>query len=298
MKKKVLFTGGGGFVGSAMRHVELKDFHLEFATRTDLELTNQNAVDDFLLKKNYNILINSANVGGTRKDPLEDVEVLNQNLKAFLNLHKHRNEFATFIQLGSGAEYGRPLLHKNIKEEAFGKIIPSDSYGLSKYLASNLIIQDSSFNGVVLRIFGLFGPNEDYQVRFISNAIVRALCDYPIIIKQNIKFDYVDIDDFIRILQIFMQKKCSYRDYNIGTGYPLYLSEIAEIVRQLVNPNLEIIIEKKVVDYEYTCNAERLNLFLGNQFRFTSIENSIKKLIHYYEEKINTLNIDWILNPI
>ena len=53
-----------------------------------------------------------------------------------------------------------------------------------------------------LRLFGVFGPYEDWQVRFLSNACARAVWDMPLVIRQNVFFDYLDVDDLGRILEL------------------------------------------------------------------------------------------------
>ena len=55
------------------------------------------------------------------------------------------------------------------KEPAF----PNDVYSLSKYTISKLHQSSSCSNIYNLRVFGIFGPYEDYQRRLISNNIVR-----------------------------------------------------------------------------------------------------------------------------
>lgn len=57
----------------------------------------------------------------------------------FKNLADCVNEKCPMITFGSGAEYdkSRPLVM--VKEEDFGKSIPKDPYGYSKYLISKEI---------------------------------------------------------------------------------------------------------------------------------------------------------------
>ncbi len=55
-----------------------------------------------------------------------------------------------------------------------------------------------------LRLFGVFGPHEDYAIRFISNAICKALFGLPITLRQNRTFSYLFIDDLGPIVERFL----------------------------------------------------------------------------------------------
>ena len=77
--------------------------------------------------------------------------------------------------------------------------IPADQYGFAKYLCSRLA-QDID-NVIVLRPFGVWGKYEDYETRFMSNAICKTLYDLPITLNQNAYFDYLFIDDFVKIVE-------------------------------------------------------------------------------------------------
>ena len=75
-----------------------------------------------------------------------------------------------------------------------------NDYGFSKYLISQYI--EKSDNCVCLRLFGVFGKYEDYEYKFISNAIVKNLLQMPIRIRQNVYFDWLYINDLMKIVAI------------------------------------------------------------------------------------------------
>lgn len=298
MKPSLFFAGGKGFLGK--NFIEQCDncYHIEAPNRSQLDLTNEKLVDCYFAAKTFDCIINAASDGVTRKSQLAPLVALNSNLRSFTNIYKNRYSTKRFIQIGSGAEYSRPILSSQISEEYLGTSIPKDEYGYAKFISSRLLANEPPEKAVTLHLFGVFGPYEDYQVRFVSNAIVRTLFNLPIIINQNIEFDYIYVNDCIKIIREFITRPASYANYNITTGEPLLLSDIAEIVRDILNTKQNVIVKNTIVDSFYSGSNQRLRNFLGSHFKFTPIRIAIKELAEWYSLHLHTLNKDWIFNPL
>ena len=85
--------------------------------------------------------------------------------------------------------------------------LPSDEHGLSKYVIARYLEELARQVGprsAELRLFGVFGRHEDYAIRFISNAICKALFDLPITLRQNRTFSYLYVDDLGPIVEHFL----------------------------------------------------------------------------------------------
>lgn len=296
MKKKIFLTGGSGVLGQNCLNCLSNQYEILSPTRKELELSNASSVASYMKSSRWYAIIHAANVGGTRVSPKPDSDYFYENLKTFYNVFDQRKLAKKFIQLGSGAEYGRPLSYPKITEEQLGKKIPCDGYGFSKLICAQLLKQLSPKEAVNLNIFSLCAPGENYKIRFISNAITRALCGLPIVIKQDIKFNYLFIEDFIKILVQFIEKDASFSHYNLGSPNYLFLSEIAEIIRDILGTNTTIEVEKPAPDYEYTCSIERLKEFLGPNFFFTPFKESIEKMITFYHSQIEKHKLSYIEN--
>lgn len=293
---KTLLTGGNGFIGKNILESAQPQSDISAPTRRELDLTNSDAVDQFFQDKNYNCIIHAASTAVSRKSTTDPLISLDANLRAFMNIFKQHNKYQRLISLGSGAEYSRPTPHYQIQEAEFGKKIPQDAYGFAKLLCSKMTETLDPSKAVTLHLFGVFGPHEDYQVRFISNAIVRTLFGLPIIMNQNVEFDYVYIADFIRILQIFMTHTPRHSHYNITTGQPVTLVEIAETIRDTLCGTQDIIIKQPGLGNSYTGGNTRLRDFIGQDFQFTSLKQSIIELAAWYEKRLPMLNKEWVMN--
>jgi len=280
--KKILLTGANGFIGKNLREQLSKKHCLLAPSRKELDLLDEKHVDTYFSTNQIDTVIHCAVVGGSRKE--EHVSSsLSDNLRIFFNLLKNKNKFKKMIHLGSGAEYDKSKPIIKVKEIDFGKTIPQDEYGFFKYLCSKYIEKEE--NIVCLRIFGLFGKYEDHRYRFISNAITNSLKGRPIIMNQNVFFDYAHIDDFVKIVDYFINHKSKYTFYNIGTGKSIDLFTIANKINLISEKISKIEIKNKGLNNEYSCNNKRLISEL-KKLKFRPFDQSLKELYDWYKNKL------------
>jgi GDP-L-fucose synthase len=185
------------------------------------------------------------------------------------------------ICIGSGAEYGMEHYLPMMKEDYFGVHMPKDIYGFSKYVIAK-DIESRHRNIYNLRVFGIYGKYENYKRRFISNNICRALCGLNLSMRKNMRFDYLYIDDFIRIVEIFMERFPEKRSYNVCTGKPVDLFSLARIIQRVDGKNLPIDIREDGLSQEYSGDN---SLFLGEfgKFDFTGHEEGVRQLYDWYK---------------
>ncbi len=283
----ILITGSNGFAGSHLKeYLNTKKFKLFTPSHKELDLLDENKVDNYFKTHKIDIVIHTAVVGGSRKEEAEE-SALSQNLRMFFNILRNRNRFIKMIHCGSGAEYDKHFSITQVKEEDFDKRVPIDEYGYGKYLCSKYI--ENIENVVCLRIFALFGKGEDYRYRFISNAICRNLFNLPITMRQDVYFDYFNINDFVKIVGYFIENEAKHKFYNIGSGKRINLKTIAKMINEIAYKKSEIIVGKTGLNKEYTCNNKRL-LTEITDFKFTRMEDSVKNLYLWY--KVNKNKID------
>lgn len=277
--KTIFIAGANGFVGKNLSEQLRGKYKLLTPGRKELDLLDSNKVDAFFRKNKIDIVINCAAVGGSRKE--EHVSsALSDNLRIFFNLLKNKGKFKKMIHLGSGAEYDKSKPIVKVKETQLSKTIPQDEYGFFKYICSKYIEKEK--NIVSLRIFGLFGKYEDFRYRFISNAIVNNLKGLPITMNQNVFFDYVYIDDFVKIVDYFINHNAKQKFYNIGTGKKIDILTIAKKINLISDKPSKIIIKNKGFNNEYTCDNRKLKNEI-KKFEFTSFDKSLNELYTWYK---------------
>jgi GDP-L-fucose synthase len=284
-KKTLLITGGNGFIGRNIREQLCNRYNILAPSHSELDLLSGIDVKNYFKEHNIDYVINGATVGGSRKR--EDIDIVKKNVKMYLNLTTYGN-FDRIIQIGSGAEYDKTRPLNKISEYQFGEYIPDEDYGFSKYLISRCI--GNREDAIGLRLFGIFGKYEDYEFKFISNAIVKNLLDLPIQINQNVVFDWLYVNDFVRLLEDFIIQTPPYRFYNVTPTVSCDLVSIVNIINDISEHKSKIIIDNKGKNNEYTGNNDRLMERYNWNFKFTSIEKSIEELIGYYKSILPTIN--------
>ena len=289
---KVLITGAGGFIGSS-----LKDFldkkkeitTLLAPTRQELDLSIEADVDAYVEQYRPDIIIHAANKGGGR-DTVGLEDIVHNNLRMFFNIAKQAPKVHKIIHLGSGAEYGKHKPIINTKEDDALTAFPKDDYGFYKSVCSRYI--EKTDNMINLRIFGCYGEGEDYRYKFITNAIVKNLLGIPITINRNVRFDYLYIDDLIRMVEHFLFQQHRHPVYNAASGRGIDLLSLAEIINTIAESHVPITILKKGMGNEYTANSSRILQELGDKFKMTSHETAIKKLYTYFSANLDRLDTE------
>lgn len=287
----IFITGGSGFIGKNIIEFLSKKHNVFAPSHKELELLDEDVVKKYFERNYFDVVIHSAVRPGHRnaKDPTNQ---LYNNLRMFFNIMRNKSRFKKVIFIGSGAVYDISRSLSMVKEDFFDVSVPADEHGFSKYIIAKHIEQID--NVVELRVFGIFGKHEDYAIRFISNAICKTIFDLPITIKQNRKFSYLYIKDFIPILDYFIQNDCKYKAYNITPDDPIELRTVAEKVRDISKKNLPINIAQSNMGLEYSGDNKRLYEEISG-LKFTNIDLAIKELYDWHLENVNLINRDFLL---
>lgn len=290
-KKKILLTGGSGFIGKNILEQLGNKYAFLSPARNELDLTNELSVRTYFSKNSFDIVIHAATKPGHRNAP-DPNNLLYSDTLMLMNLLACQNSFGHLIVLSSGAVYDERNYWPRMKEVEMGKHIPIDEHGLFRYASARLF--EHMENVTELRIFGIFGKYEDYSIRFISNAICKTIFDLPITIKQNRKFDYLFIDDLMPVLNYFIENKGKFTAYNITPGRPYELFELAQIIKKISGKDLPIIINSPNMGLEYTADNSRLKSQIKD-IRFTQMEEAINNLYNWYKKNTSLLKKEYLL---
>lgn len=285
--KTLFITGSKGFIGRNLVNFFENEYEILAPDHKELDLLCQEGVNKFFDKNEIDYVIHCANVGGNRKHN-DTEDIIEKNVRMFFNLAENNENFEKMINLGTGAEYSKCNMKPNIKESEIGKFIPEDYYGFSKYIITKSI--ENTNNIYSFRLFGIFGPHEDYSYKFISNSILKNFLKLPITIMQNVYFDWLYIDDLMSIMKYFLLNNPSDNIYNVTSGKTIDIVSIAKIINNLSDFESQIEVVNKGLNREYSGSNRKLLDEIG-KYEFIEIENSIKRLRDYYKLNIDKLDL-------
>lgn len=286
---KILLLGKTGFVGRNL-HEWLacsEDYDIDAPSHGELDVLDEGAVFSLLREGSYDAVLNCLD-----RHAVADASYAEERLRMFHNLAHHRDLYGKMIYFGSGAEYGRQLPLESVCEKDFGRVIPSDSYGFALYQMAEFSLM--SENIYDLRLFGIFGKYELWDRRFISNCICKALCGYPLTMRQDRVMDYLDVADLCEMVEWVLRGNPEQHAYNATSGKRYSLSELAHAVLEVTGADVQILIAKEGFSPEYTSNNGLIAHEMG-EFELTPMARSIEKLVAFYRDRIGNIDRERLL---
>ena len=299
MSKKILITGGTGFIGY---HLAKKCLELNWSVTS---LSSKKPKRHRKLKKVKYLICDISNQKSLKKK-------INQNYDYVVNLagyvdHSHKyktmkshyngcknissffvkSKIKKFIQVGSSIEYGK--ISSPQKENNLNKQKTYSIYGTSKLLSTKFLLKLKKkfhFPVSILRLYLVYGPNQD-ENRVVPITIKNAIKNNNFDCSSGLQYrDFLYIDDLIvAIFKTLKNKNSSGEIFNIGSGKPIKVKNlILKICKQIGHgkPKFGIIKFRKDEIKKLYPSIKKAKSILGWKPK-VNINLGLKRTIEYYK---------------
>ncbi|MBC54491.1 MAG: GDP-fucose synthetase [Gammaproteobacteria bacterium] len=275
--KRVYIAGHQGMVGSALVRLLATQENIELVTasRTELDLTNQAAVNDFFKGNNIDeVYLAAAKVGGIHANNTYPAEFIYQNLMIEANIihAAHINDVQKLLFLGSSCIYPK-FAEQPMKESALlrGSLEPTNEpYAIAKIAGIKLC---ESYNRQYGRDYrsvmptNLYGPNDNFHPEnsHVIPALMRRFheakssrADKVVVWGSGKPMrEFLHVDDMATAcLYVMSLNKAIYQEavepmrshLNVGSGADCTIRELAEILATVVGYEGEIAYDDTKLD--------------------------------------------------
>src|SRR3989344_865829 len=286
LNSRILVTGGSGFVGGHLRaYLTEKGYRIFAPTHRELELSDGGKVGAYVAQHDIEMIIHAA---AQPPEPLDAADPSQSpNVRVFLNLVNVLGWVKKIISFGSGAEYDKRRALVRVKESEFRRFVPADAYGRYKFTIGQYI---EAHPGMInVRLFGVYGPGEDYRNKFISNAIVKNLLGKDIVINQNVVFHYLWVGDLGPIVEHFLTHEVRHSSYNVVPDDTIDVLAVAALVNRQSPCPSKVSVLQVGLNREYTADNTRLHQEITN-LKFTGYAAGIQQLYQYYQSRVAELD--------
>jgi UDP-N-acetylglucosamine 4-epimerase len=324
MKKKILITGGAGFIGSNLCEYFLNKGEFEIICLDNFSTGHRKNIELLLDYKNFTLIegdirdletcrkavkdcsfvLHQAALGSVPRsiaDPITSNEV---NVSGFLNMlvAARDEQVEKFVYAASSSTYGDSESLPKV-EEVIGK--PLSPYAITKYvneLYADIFSKTYGLKTIGLRYFNVFGrrqdPNGAYAAVIPKFVMQFMKYESPVINGDgNYSRDFTYIDNVIQMNELAIMNtnpKADNTVYNTAFGDRTTLNELVEYLRMFLGK-----LDNKINDVEILhgpkrqgdiphslASIEKAKNMLGYSPKF-NIKDGLKEAVDWYWENLN-----------
>jgi len=318
--KKILVTGGAGFIGSNLIGKLIKEEN-EIICVDNLYTGSKKNIYTFLDKPNFTFIVHDvtfplylevdeiyhlacpASPVHYQRNPVQTTKTCVMGTINMLGLAKRTK--AKLLQASTSEIYGDPEKHPQT-EDYWGNVNPIGEracYDEGKRCAETLCmdyIRQYDLDVKIVRIFNTYGPNMDMNDgRVVSNFIIQALQENDITIygegTQTRSFCYVD--DLINGLYAVMNNPDKYPEpLNVGNPKEFTIKDLAIKILQLTESKSKIIYKKLPTDDPKQRKPDIENIYMQTDWKpQIELQEGLIKTINYFKGELKQDNWFWRL---
>lgn len=322
--KKILVTGGAGFIGSNFihyiydKHPGYKIYNLDLLTyagnpdnlkRIELaekskpvslrryffikgDICDPRLVDRIFKKHKFDVVLNFAAESHVDRSITNDYHFFRTNLNGVHNLVSlvRKHAIPRFIQISTDEIYGE--VEKGVSKELY-PLRPSNPYAASK-AAADLVVQSymrtHKLPLLIVRGSNNFGPYQ-YPEKLIPLAVTNLLegKSIPIHGDGNQARRWIHVEDFCQAIDLVMHKGKDFSIYNIS-GREVSNLDIVRSIAKILNKNPDdfthFINDRPGGDKRYAPDSSKIKKELGWELKYP-VQKYLSQVVNWYVDNDN-----------
>lgn len=261
MPKKILITGGTGFIGSNLvyKFLELgNDIHLIVRPESNfwridaikdklklhyIDLLNTSEIDGFIVELRPEVILHFATYGAYQGKQQDVKLTVDTNLLGAINLVNAASKikFGCFINTGSSSEYGEkdhPMKEVDILE-------PNNLYGVTKAAATmyaQFMAKKINLPIVTIRLFSPYGYFEE-DGRLIPNVVKAGInnekfsAPSPLITRDFLFIEDV-LDAYLKAIDNIDNIKGDI--FNVSSGKQHSIADVVSTIEKILDKKIDV----------------------------------------------------------
>lgn len=265
---KIYVAGHRGLVGSALvRSLERQGYtHILTRTREALDLTDHAEVKRFFEAERPEIVLDAAaKVGGIRANDTYPADFIRDNLLIQTHLIDcaYRSGAKKFVFLGSSCIYPKHA-PQPLKEDYLltGPLEPTNEWYAVAKIAGIKLCQayrrQYGFDAIALMPTNLYGPGDNFSLEnsHVLPALIRKFHDAKVAWAKSVtvwgtgtpRREFLHVDDLADAAVFLMETYSDEAIINIGVGEDLSIRELAEMIREIVGFEGDLVFDPEKPD--------------------------------------------------
>ena len=263
-QSKIYLAGHTGMVGSSiLKHLKEKNYKKIYTQSSkELNLTNQNNTEKYLLKvKPDVVIIAAAKVGGILANLNQKAKFIYDNMMIQNNLihSSYKAGVKKLIFLGSSCVYPKyckqPIKEKYLLSSSLEET--NDAYAIAKISGIKMCEaynKQYGVNYISLMPPNLYGPGDNYDsknshfypalIKKIFNAIRKNKKEIILWGDGKPRRELMFVDDLASACEFFLRKKSKHNLINVGTGIDKSVLDHCKFIMKQLRVSLKIKFDK------------------------------------------------------
>ncbi|MBI2453957.1 MAG: NAD-dependent epimerase/dehydratase family protein [Parcubacteria group bacterium] len=318
--KKVLVTGGAGFVGSHLVSqllekgarvivpIRLNAVGIPknlVSVSNDIEIIPMDLEDLETLKFNFKgvdmVMHLAASIGGVQFSSVRQASIFQDNLRPFMKVIEAARQahVSRFLVCSSACVYPADVAHPTSESEGFKGFpqVTNEGYGMAKRMQEYLgmkYVEEFGMDVRIARPFNGYGPRDDFDLStsHVIPALIRKVFSADAEIEVwgdgTATRSFIYVDDFARGLLSVAEKGPVGQAVNIGSDHEVSMRDLVNIIVRLCGKEIKIKwnLNKPIGQQRRSCDTSLARASMGFSAE-VKLEDGLKKTIGWFKNELS-----------